>query len=212
MVGFSAPASTGSLGGQVIARVVGFTCLIGYLFDMAMLAFPLGSGAGWRATLLQQMGDRSIVLFLGLAFILYSFWDNKALRKPFAYAAMAIGVFFLLLSLLVIRDTLTLQGRAVETIGTQATELQTQIEQNRNNPELATVTPQDFEDALRQVDTQAETLKQNAKTSLTKAGIASLGNFIVVGIGLLSLGRVGVGAGSASPAGGSVKKSRKLRQ
>lgn len=213
MVSISSSASANSLGGQVIARIVGFTCLAGYLFDVAMLAFPIGAGAAWRSGVLQQMGDRSVVLFLGLAFILYSFWDNKALRKPFAYAAMGVGMFFLLLCLLVIRDTLVLQTRAAETIGSQATELQTQIEQGRTNPEItANATPQDFENALRQVETQAETLTQNAKTSITKLGITSLGNLVIAGIGLLSLGRVGIGAGRVASAGVSVNKSRKLRQ
>ena len=65
--------STG-FGGQAIARIVGFTCLFGFLADMIVLALPVGAGAAWRANLLQQMGDRSIVLLMGLALLVYGFW------------------------------------------------------------------------------------------------------------------------------------------
>ena len=58
-----------SFGGQAIARIVGFTCLFGFLVDMIALALPFGAGAAWRATLLQQMGDRSIVLLIGIGLL-----------------------------------------------------------------------------------------------------------------------------------------------
>lgn len=37
--------SPSGVGGQAIARIVGFTCLFGFLADMVALALPLGSGA-----------------------------------------------------------------------------------------------------------------------------------------------------------------------
>jgi hypothetical protein len=199
------------LGGRAIARIVGFTCLFGFLADMVVLSFPMGGGAAWRASLLQQMGDRSIVLLIGLALLIYGFWENSQQRKPFSYAALVVGVAFLLSSILVIRDGLMLQSQAIETIGQQANELQTQVEQGRANPEItANVTPDEFAQALQAIDAQAETLKQNAKTSLTKASIASVSNLVVMGVGLLSLGRVGIGGASGSALGGS--KSRKQRR
>ncbi len=210
MVSIPTQTPTG-LGGQAIARIVGFTCLFGFLADMVALTFPFGAGAAWRASLLQQMGDRSIVLLIGLALLIYGFWENTRLRKPFAYAALAVGVAFLLSSILVIRDGLVLQSQAIDTIGQQATELQTQVEQGRTNPEItANATPEDFAQALQAIDTQAETLKQNAKTNLTKASIASTSNLVVMGIGLLGLGRVGIGGAGGSAMGNS--KSRKQRR
>ncbi|PSR19096.1 hypothetical protein C8255_04090 [filamentous cyanobacterium CCP3] len=206
----SIPTQTG-LGGQAIARIVGFTCMFGFLADMIALTFPLGAGAAWRASLLQQMGDRSIVLLIGLALLIYGFWENSGLRKPFSYAALAVGVAFLLSSILVIRDGLVLQSQAIDRIGQEATELQTQVEQGRNNPEItANATPEDFAQALQAIDTQAATLKQNAKTNLTKASIASTSNLVVMGIGLLGLGRVGIGGAGGSAMGDS--KSRKQRR
>ncbi len=204
-------SSPSDLGGKAIARIVGFTCLFGFLADMVALALPIGAGAAWRASLLQQMGDRSIVLMIGLALLIYGFWEAARLRKPFSYVALVVGVAFLLSSILVIRDGLVMQSQAIETIGQQAGELQTQVEQGRANPEItANATPEDFAQALQAIDTQAETLKQNAKTSLTKASIASVGNLVVMGIGLLGLGRVGIGGASGSALGGS--KSRKQRR
>lgn len=211
MVSIPTQTPTG-LGGQAIARIVGFTCLFGFLADMVALTFPFGAGAAWRASLLQQMGDRSIVLLIGLALLIYGFWENTRLRKPFSYAALAVGVAFLLSSILVIRDGLVLQSQAIDTIGQQATELQTQVEQGRSNPEItANATPEDFAQALQAIDTQAETLKQNAKTNLTKASIASTSNLVVMGIGLLGLGRVGIGgAGGSAPSGSKSRKQRRV--
>ena len=210
MVSLNPQTPTG-LGGQSIARIVGFTCLFGFIADMVALALPIGAGAAWRASLLQQMGDRSIVLLIGLALLIYGFWENSGLRKPLSYAALVVGVAFLLSSILVIRDGLALQSQAIETIGEQAGELQFQVEQSRGNPEItANATPDDFAQALQAIDAQAETLKQNAKTSLTKASIASVSNLVVMGIGLLGLGRVGIGGASGSAMGSS--KSRKQRR
>jgi hypothetical protein len=208
MVSISNQASYSATGGQIIARIVGFTCLFGFLADIVALTFPLGNGAAWRVGLLQQVGDRSIVLLFALALILFSYIDQQQLRKPFAYVAMVIGVLFLLSSILVIRDGLVLQSQTVDRIGQQAEELQTRVEESKTNPEItANVSPDDFETALRQIDDQANTLKQNARTSLTKTSLASVSNLVVVGIGLLSLGRFGIG-GSSAP---RVTKTRKKR-
>ncbi|HIK44778.1 MAG TPA: hypothetical protein IGR64_07785 [Leptolyngbyaceae cyanobacterium M65_K2018_010] len=209
----SIPSQTSSgWGAQIIARIVGFTCLFGFLADMVALTLPLGAGAAWRVGLLQQLGDRSIVLLFGLALIILSFWDSPQLRKPFAYISLATGVLFLLLCILVIRDSLALQSQAVDRISQEAQQLQTQVEQSKTNPEItANATPEDFAQALTAIESQADTLKQNAKTTLTKTSLAGTSNFVVMGIGLLSLGRVGLGGvGGMAPrvSGGSRKQRR----
>lgn len=199
MVTLSNQISPASFSGQVICRIVGFACLFGFLVDMTVLALPPGSGAAWRVSLLQQMGDRSIILLFGLALMAYSIWDSPPMRKILSYIALSIGVLFLLFCILVIRDSLSLQSQAVANIGQQAAQLQTQVEETRANPNPATpVTPEQFEQATQQINAQAETLKQNAKTTITRTSIASTSNFVVVGIGLISLGRVGLSSGSAS--------------
>ncbi|PSN19035.1 hypothetical protein C7271_09390 [filamentous cyanobacterium CCP5] len=197
MVGASNPLSNSALDGQSIARIVGFTCMIGFIVDMTALTFPLGSGASWRAGLLQQMGDRSIVLLIGLALVIYSFWNSPQLRKLIAYISLSIGALFLLFCVLVVRDSFALHNQAVNNITQQAAELQTQIEESRNNPEIAAqASPEDFEQAALQISTQAENLTRNAKTALTKTGIASTSNFAIVGAGLITLGRLALPSSS----------------
>jgi len=212
MASLSDSMSNAFPGIKTIARIVGFTCFCGFIVDIIALTFPIGEGAAWRVGLLQQMGDRSIVLLFGLALILLSFWDNKQLRKPFSYAALGVGVLFLLFCILIIRDSLVLQSLAADRIGQQASELQTQVEQNQTNSEITeNASPEDFDEALRLIDSRARSMKQNAKTSITRVGITSVGNFIVVGIGLLSLGRVGIGSGGSASFREGTSKLRKQR-
>jgi hypothetical protein len=142
--------------------------------------------------------------------VIFSFWEVPQLRKPFSYLSLAVGVVFLLACILVIRDGLSLQSQTIDRINQEAQTLQTQVEEGRSNPEIsANVSPEEFSQALAAIETQAETLTQNAKTTLTKTSLASTSNFVVMGIGLLGLGRVGIGG-----AGGSVRSvpSRKQRR
>lgn len=209
MVGAANPLSSPSLSGQAIARVVGLTCVFGFLVDMTALTFPLGSGTAWRVGLLQQMGDRSIVLLIGVALLIYSAWENQSLRKTLGFVALTLGALFLLICMFVVRESFSLHSQAVSNIGDQATQLQTQVEAGRSNPEIAAnATEDDFANALRAIDTQAETLRQNAKTTITRTGIASTSNFAVVGIGLLSLSRIASGS-KGKVVGRSTKKMRK---
>lgn len=207
MVGASNSLSSPSLSGQAIARVVGLTCVVGFLVDMTALAFPLGSGTAWRVGLLQQMGDRSIVLLIGVALLIYSAWENQSLRKTLGLLATGLGALFLLICMFVVRESFLLHSQAIDNIGNQVSQLQTQVEAGRSNPEItANATEDDFADALRAIDTQAETLRQNAKTTITRSAIASTSNFAVVGIGLFSLGRLG---STGKYRGQSAKKTRK---
>lgn len=193
MIGTSDSGAT--WGGQALARIVGLTCIVGFMVDMTALTFPLGAGTAWRINLLQQMGDRSIVLLIGLALLLYSAWENPSLRRTLSYVLLGLGTLFLVLCLLVVRESFSLRSQTVGSIGDQASQLQTQVEASRSNPEVAAnATPDDFTLALRAIDTQAETLKRNATTTITRSGVASTSNFAVVGIGMLSLGRMAMGS------------------
>ncbi len=209
MVSASNPLSSSLFSGQAIARVVGLTCIFGFIADMVALTFPLGAGTAWRVGLLQQMGDRSIVLLIGIALLLYSAWESQSLRKTMSYLCLGAGGLFLLICLFVIRESFSLHSQTVSTIGSQASQLQTRVEESRSNPDIAAnAAPEDFTQALQAIETQAESLKQNARTSITKVGLASASNFAVVGVGLLSLGRMALGP--VGRAGGrSAKTTRK---
>jgi hypothetical protein len=155
------------------------------------------------------MGDRSIVLLIGVGLLIYSAWENQSLRKTLGLVSLGLGSLFLMICLFVVRASFSLHAQAVNNIGSQATQLQTQVEASRSNPQItANATEDDFTNALRAIDTQAETLKQNATTTITRGGVASTSNFAVVGLGLLSLGRLSRGV-QGRVAGRSTKKMRK---
>ena len=67
--------------------------------------------------LLQQMGDRSIVLLIGIGLLIYSAWENQNLRKPLGLLALGLGTLFLLICLLVVRDSFSLRSQAIDNIG-----------------------------------------------------------------------------------------------
>jgi len=98
-----------------------FACLAGFLVDMIVLTFPPALGnVEWRVGFLQQLGDRSIILLLGLALIMYSWIDIRPWRRKLALACLIIGVVFNLSSVLAIRDNLKVQEMAITNISTQA--------------------------------------------------------------------------------------------
>ncbi|MBW4582610.1 MAG: HpsJ family protein [Tildeniella nuda ZEHNDER 1965/U140] len=183
-----------SYSGRALCRIVGIACLAGFIIDVLILALPpsLGS-AEWRIGFLQQVSDRSIILLFGAALTLYGSLEARALRKQLGTVCLAIGVAYLLSCVLVIRDGLTLNDLAVKNITTQATQVQTQIEKAKNDPKAApNITPEQLQQAAQTVDTRAISLKQNAKTGILKTAIAIVGNLVVIGVALISLGRYGM--------------------
>ncbi len=181
-------------GSKQICLIVGLVCLAGFVVDMLAIGMPLNPfDLPWRINFLQQMGDRSIILLFGSALVLYSQLGNRRLSKPLSLILLGFGVAFVLSSVLVIRDSLILRDQALNNISTQAQQIQTQIEDSRVSPDLpAEVTPEQFDQASQQITTQAEELKQNTRNGITKAGLASIGNLIVVGMGFVGLGRFGL--------------------
>ena len=153
----------------------------------------MGSGALWRFGILQQVGDRSIVLVFGVALLIYGCWDITMRRKFFSYLGLGLGVAYLLTCVLVISDGLKVQAQAVNQINQRAQQLQTQVEQSRNNPDIkAKATPKDFENAQKSIEAQAFTMTENAKNGSTKKSIIVASNFLIMGVGFLSLGRLGI--------------------
>jgi len=195
--------------GQTIARIVGLICVVSFIADVLGLVLPPGSGASWRFGVLQQVGDRSIVFLFGIALLIYGCWESQLRRKPLSYTALGLGVAYLLTCVLVISDGFKVQNQATANIDQRVEQLQTQIEQSRNNPEVsAKAKPEDFDNALKSIESQAYTAAENAKNSVTKSSIVIASNFLIVGLGLLSLGRFGIGGSVNKASQGRLKVRR----
>lgn len=181
--------------GKNICLIVGFTCLFGFIIDTLVLSTPIEPFAlQWRINVLQQLGDRSIVLLFAVALLMYAFFDQRRLKRPLGFVCLALGVAFMLSCVLVIRDSLILQSETLQNISNQEQQAQSQIKEaqdgNVNLPE--SVTTEQLRQASQQLSSQASTLKQNARQGITKAGVASMGNLIAVGLGMIGLGRLGI--------------------
>lgn len=185
-----------NFGAKQICLIVGLVCLAGFFIDALAIGMPLNLfDLPWRVNFLQQIGDRSIVLLFGVALFLYSQLGNRRLTKPLSLLCLGVGVAFMLSCILVVRDSLILKDQSLNAISTQLEQLQSQIETTRNSSEIPPeVTLEQFDIAAQQLTGQAEQLRQNTSNQITKSGIASIGNLIVVGAGLIGLGRFGLTA------------------
>ncbi|MGV0024924.1 HpsJ-like protein, cyanoexosortase C-associated [Phormidesmis priestleyi] len=177
-----------------LCRIVGVACVAGFIFDVLALVFPPALGnIEWRIALFQQISDRSIILLFGLALLMYGSLETRRLRKRLAIACLILGVLFNLACVLVIRDGLAFQERAVNTISAQASTLQNQIQavQPGSKQGNVKVTPEDIQKASQALAQQADSLKQNTKTGIVKTSISSIGNLVIVGVALIGLGQYG---------------------
>ncbi|ESA34072.1 hypothetical protein N836_18965 [Leptolyngbya sp. Heron Island J] len=182
--------------GKNICLVVGLTCLLGFLVDTLVLSTPPDPlSLEWRVNLLQQMGDRSIILLFAVALLMYAFFDQRRLKRPLGFVSLVLGVAFMLSCVLVIRDSLILQSETLQNISNRQQYVQSQIDEVRNGNTdnlTANLTADQLQQASQQLANQASTLKQDARHDITKAGVASMGNLIAVGLGMLGLGRLGI--------------------
>ncbi|GAP97357.1 HpsJ-like protein, cyanoexosortase C-associated [Leptolyngbya sp. NIES-2104] len=176
-----------------LCRIVGSACLIAFLVDFLVVVFPVNLGeASWRLGTLQQIGDRSIVVLFGLALLIYGVERRKVLRS-IALMCFAIGIAFLLFCPVVAQDSLSLQRQAFDRIGSQASQISSRLQAIQENPNAAAkVTPEQLEQASQQLNTRTTTAKQAANNSIFKSGFLSVGNFAVIGVTLLMLGRYGL--------------------
>ena len=197
MASFSTPSSNAANVYSVrgICQIVGFTCLLGFAIDMLVLTLPPDLGnLQWRVGVMQQLSDRSIVFLFGAALTIFGSLDSRRWLKRLSTLWLVVGVIFFLSSLLIITDCLKLQQQAVNTISTQESQIQTQIQSAQSNPSALNgrVKPEDLTRLSQELSSQATNLKQSAQTSVIKTAAASIGNLIVVGLGLISLGRYGM--------------------
>jgi hypothetical protein len=194
MTTLSSPNSyVGSYNPKGLAQIVGFACLAGFVVDLFVITFPPNLGnLQWRIGFMQQVSDRSIILLFGLALIMFGLLDFRRWRRRLAMACLVLGAIFCLSSILVIRDGITFQQEALKNINTQATQVQSQIQQAKNNPgSVPNVTPEQLNQISGALSNQVNSLKENAKTVTLRTGISSVGNLIIVGLAMIGLGQYG---------------------
>ena len=180
---------------QMLAFTVSGICLIGFIIDILVIGLPPNPLAPqWRLNFLQQVSERSLLLFIGSVLLFYSKLDSRLKQlRILSITCLVVGLFLGLSSLMVIKDNLTLQAQAVANINTQATELRARITQGQEDQKLRQrITTDVFSEALRSVDSQAATLKQDTQTGAMKTLISSAGNLLLVGLGLAGVGRIGL--------------------
>jgi hypothetical protein len=190
----SAPSSTTPVyySASGIALIVGLACLAGFTVDLAVLVLPPElSNLEWRAGVVQQFADRSIILLIGTALTLFGSLGNRRWLKNLSIMCLFTGVIFLFVSLLAIADSVSLHNKTLSTISTQSAQIQTQIESARSNPGNANLTPENLQRAEQQLKNQTRNLTSTTKKSIFKLGVASVGNLVIVGLGMISLGRYG---------------------
>lgn len=193
----SAPLSTRSAANATgVCRIIGLVCVAGFIFDFLIFSLPPNPGnLEWRIGVIQQISERSIILLFGLGLLIYSSASSsRSTTKLVARMSMVIGIVFFLLCLLSVADGLKLQQQTVTTISTQESQLQTQIQAAQSNPSSLpeNVNLEDLKQASALLTQQADTLRQNAKSTVLKTIINSIGNLILAGLGLLGLGRAGM--------------------
>jgi gas vesicle protein len=192
---FSGPSGAVS-NGRSLFRIVSFACIAGFLLDMIALAFPLKLGElAWRVGFLQQVGDRSIILLLGLVFLMLGSLEMRNLRKQVAMVSLGLGLVFMLSGVIGIKDAVSLQKQTSTNIKAQATQIQERIQQAKEKPPAnAKVTPELIDQAMKQVTDRTEDAQKTAQTQILKTGLSSVGNLFIVGLALIGIGRYGMRA------------------
>lgn len=178
--------------GQRLWLIVGLACLAGYAIDVLVFAVPPAIGsAAWRLGLLQHLSDRSIVLLLGFAALLYAGGTRRFLRQ-ISLVSLIVGTLLVISCGLVAIDALALQQQAQQRISSQASQLNQRLETAQTDPKLKTqVTPEQLEQASNQVNNRAKSAQQTASASILKTGILIAGNLLISGLALMGLGNLG---------------------
>ena len=180
---------------KTFCRIVGIVCLIGFAIDLLVLALPPNPLVlEWRVGFLQQVSDRSLILPIGAALTLYGYVESRRQLQQISLLSLLVGVLLTLSCLLAVRDVSSLQQQSVLTINDQAAKIQTQIQQAKDNPTNLpkNITIDQLTQASQQISGQAETLRQSAKLGGVRTGVASVGNLLIAGLGLVAIGRYGV--------------------
>jgi hypothetical protein len=178
-----------------ICQIIGLVCIFGFLLNILVLLLPPQFGnPTWRTAFLQTFSDRSLVFLFGAALIMVGSLNSQRPPKLFSLFCLFVGGLFLVTCVLVVSDTLTLRQQALTNISNQENQIQTQIRNAQSNPGAVgkNITTEDLERASKMLSGQAVQVKQNAQTTVLKTGLTSIINLVVVGLGLIGLGRYGL--------------------
>lgn len=177
-----------------ICLVVGLACIFGFLIDMIVLGFsPSPLALEWRVNFLQQISDRSVVLFLGIALLLCRTLGQDNSKRLLSFASLVIGLLLILSCILVVRDVVILKNQASQQISNQVDQLQTEIEVAQDRAESSTeFTPEQVKQFSQRIKNQARIAERNTLQGITRSGFSSVGNLAVIGIGFTALGRFGL--------------------
>ena len=191
--------ASGSYSPASFCRIIGLVCITGFMVDISASALPLAlDNLEWQINILQQISDRSIILLFGIALILYSSLHNRPWRKYLVATCLTLGIVYLFSAIFFVSSSIQLQNRSEQQINLKTSQMQsqiqTQIEQAGSNKTNPKPTPEQIEQAKKQVDRQSDLLKGNTKIATVKRGLSGAGNFVVIGIGLIALGQCGAKA------------------
>jgi hypothetical protein len=106
--------------------------------------------------------------------------------------SLLVGIAITFLSILVIHDTVELNKQAISKIDDQAATKNAQITIAKNDPQAfgETLAPEVIDQAYK--DVKDISLKENAKTRIIKSGVETFIYLLIVGFGLIALGRWGL--------------------
>ncbi|MEO0648582.1 MAG: hypothetical protein AAFZ17_20910 [Cyanobacteria bacterium J06650_10] len=177
-----------------ICLVVGLACLIGFLVDVLVIGLPPNLfSLEWRVNFCQQLGDRSILFLAGVALLLYSLFLERELTKKLARVCLILGVVYILSSVVVIHDVITLREQTFRELAVQKQELQSTIKASQEAGQLPdNITERDAQQASKSISDRAEVIRRDAGRDIIKVGVASIGNLFAVGLGLIGLSRIGL--------------------
>jgi hypothetical protein len=169
--------------------VIGITSLAIFALNILALALTSNfSSVQWRVNFLEQVGNRSIALLFGFGLVLYGFSDKPKLCKRLAYLCLMAGLFFQMGCILMINDTIVLREEASQNIAQQSQQVKNQLEEEQGDIANSV----EIEQAVQQIGIREKELQERAQSDITRAGVVSLGNIFIPGIGLMALGWLGL--------------------
>ncbi len=183
-----------ALFGRSLCLIVGLACLLGFLVDVAVIGLPLNLfSLEWRVNFCQQLGDRSILFLAGVALLLYGVSKKRELTKRLSRTCLIIGVVYVFSSVVVIHDSITLKDQTFRELNEQKRELQTTIKESQESGQLPSdISQSEAEQVSNSIADRAEVIRRDAGRDIVKVAVASVGNLVAVGLGLIGLSRVGL--------------------
>jgi hypothetical protein len=161
--------------GRGLYRLMGWACIASFVIDTAVLVLlpspnaitnALPSALQWRLGVISHLGDRSILLLLGLGLLMIGVLDRPRMRRTLAQLCWVIGIVSMALMILCLVDSTALHH-----------EIQAQLAMPL--PDL-------------KVKLDPIVMQQTATRQIIKSSTLSLGNLIIVTLGMIGIGRYGL--------------------